>query len=65
MNVLKRSGGLSAENLQRLEGELNSRGFVKVSDTSSISPRQYKITSYTGSAKDFGGERKYNVEWLE
>ena len=65
MASIKNYGDLSKEQLDDLESQLRRKGFAKVPTGTKLSRGQYTTSSYSGSASDFGSEKKYNIEYAE
>ena len=57
--------GCTHDEMKRIEGELQSRGFVKVDQFSKLRKGEYKVTWFSGSTEAFKGDTKFNIEWQE
>ena len=63
--MTNRINGLTLDEMQEKERELIAKRFDKISETSKLSNNKYKVTSYSGDARSFGDDKKYNIEWHE
>ena len=63
--MYKNSSGLRLNEVQEIEKKLISKGGYKVDKVSNLSPKQYKVSSYTGNGTTFEGSTKFNIEWHE
>ena len=57
--------GCTRDEIKRIEGDLQSRGFVKADQFSKLIKGEYKVTWISGSDESFGSDAKFNIEWQE
>lgn len=63
--MIKNIAGCALDKMEEIERDLMEKGFIKVGETSNLLNKQYKISSFSGDARSFGDDIKYNIEWCE